>query len=172
MEDFFFDPIRSIVSEFDQSERIWESVTSKRQTELGNVKMNLCGDVFNTSINIREYLVQFVDQNKMVDIRNLYMQRLRSTSIKLLQADFFFELVFANKNKLKEFMEIARRYIIRVDMDRVYKFNLENTHDRVGAGGFGDVRMIQNRKTKMTYALKSVPKKKVKNKTSSANSMR
>lgn len=69
-------------------------------------------------------------------------------------------------------MSIARRYVIRTDMNKVYKFNLETNQDRVGAGGFGDVRLIKHRKSRTTFALKSVYKKKVKNKRSSANSMR
>lgn len=172
MIDFFFAPIREVVSNHSSCQSLWNSISLKRLQLITQMKINICGKVFNSSGELKEYLLLLHQNEKVIDLRNLYVYKIKSTAIKLIQENFVIELVFQNKNIFKEFMNVARRYIIRTDMDKVYKFNLETNNDRVGAGGFGDVRLIKHRKTRITYALKSVYKKKVKNKRSSANSMR
>lgn len=172
MEEFFFAPIKQIITTPKESSSTWETISDKRHLTISQIKVNLMGKVFNCSIELKEYLLLFCDQNHIIDLRNLYVHKIKPGSIKLIQKEFVCELNFKNKSRFNDFMEVAKRYVIRTDMEKVYKFNLENNHDRVGSGGFGDVRLIQNRKTKATFALKSVYKKKVKNKRSSANSMR
>jgi hypothetical protein len=172
MHDFFFAPIREIVSPHSSCTVLWNSISKQRQQVISQIKINLCGKVFTTSAELKEYLVLLHQTEEILDLRNLYVYKIKSNSLKCIQDNFVLEIIFQSKSILKEFMSVARRYVIRTDMDKVYKFNLETSSDRVGAGGFGDVRLIRHRKTRVTYALKSVYKKKVKNKRSSANSMR
>ena len=172
MHDFFFAPIREIVTTHSSCQTLWKMISNKRLQLITQIKVNLCGKVFNTSAELKEYLMLLHQTEQVVDIRNLYVYKIKSNSIKLIQENFVLEIIFQSKTNLKEFMSVARRYLIRMDMEKVYKFNLETNNDRVGAGGFGDVRLIRHRKSRITYALKSVYKKKVKNKRSSANSMR
>ena len=172
MHDFFFAPIREIVTTHSSFQTLWKMISNKRLQLITQIKVNLCGKVFNTSAELKEYLMLLHQTEQVVDIRNLYVYKIKSNSIKLIQENFVLEIIFQSKTNLKEFMSVARRYLIRMDMEKVYKFNLETNNDRVGAGGFGDVRLIRHRKSRITYALKSVYKKKVKNKRSSANSMR
>lgn len=172
MPDFFFAPMREVISTLKSCHSLWSSVTSKRLQLITQIKVNLCGNVFNSSAELKEYLLLLHQTEQIIDLRNLYVYKIKSNSVKLIQKNFIFEIIFQSKSSLKDFMSIARRYLIRTDMNKVYKFNLETNQDRVGAGGFGDVRLIKHRKSRITYALKSVYKKKVKNKRSSANSMR
>lgn len=172
MTDFFFQPLREIVAPHLSCQALWNQVSSKRLQLVTGLKVNICGKVLNTSAELKEYLLLVHQTDQVVDLRNLYVYRLKSSGVKLIQSNFVLELVFQSKGAFKEFMEVARRYVIRTDMEKVYKFNLETNSDRVGAGGFGDVRLIKHRKSRVTFALKSIYKKKVKNKRSSANSMR
>lgn len=172
MHDFFFAPIREIVSSYLSCETLWKSVSQERQQMITGIKANICGKVLNSSAELKEYLLLVHQSNQVIDLRNLYVYKLKSNLIKLIQDNFVLELVFPSKTVFKQFMSVARKYVIRTDMEKVYKFNLDTNNDRVGAGGFGDVRLIKHRKSRVTYALKSIYKKKVKNKRSSANSMR
>lgn len=172
MHDFFFAPIREIVSAQTSCQALWNSVSRKRQLLIPQLKVNICGKVFNSSGELKEYLLLLHQTEEVLDLRNLYVYKIKSNSLKCIQENFMMELIFQSKGALKEFMAVGRRYVIRTDMEKVYKFSLETSSDRVGAGGFGDVRLIRHRKTRVTYALKSIYKKKVKNKRSSANSMR
>jgi hypothetical protein len=172
MDEFFFEPIGSILSNFQQVKEIWGKTSTKREVYFNQISLSLRGESVVSDLEMREYLVLIKSLDKVLDLRNLYVERLKSSSIKLVQYEFVVEFVFSSKSSFKQFGKIARRYWIRKDMHKVYHFDLDNNNQRVGAGGFGDVRMVKHRQTKETLALKSVYKKKVKNKRSSGNSMR
>ena len=172
MKDFFFAPIGPIFQDFAQVEDLWNSTEHQKILELLKVKFEINGRKTSSQMVLRDYFLLKCDQKKVLDLRNLYVQYQDSSSLVLQQIDYIIKISFSKRSYKKLFMEIARRYIIRSDMSKTYKFDLKDNKDRVGIGGFGDVRVVVHRSSKKTFALKTIQKRRIKNKRSSANSIR
>ena len=170
--EFFFDPMGPVLQSMSTGKSHWSQSPSHRELRLPFVEITLGPQKINTEIQVREFLVLLVSIDKILDLRNLYVNRFTGTSLTLMQKRLMLTFRFAKEGFKDQFMDIARRYIIRYDMETNYRFNLTHNGDRVGTGGFGDVRLIEHRVNKTTYALKSIRKRRIKNRRSSANSIR
>jgi hypothetical protein len=112
------------------------------------------------------------NKTKIIDLRNLYVQEMGSLGLVLVQHNFKMQINFQTEKEYLKFIQTAKKFYIRRDLQESYCYDLLNEKHQIGSGGFGDVRMIKHRKSRQVFALKTVAKSKINWKGDQDNSMR